>query len=207
MSIDTVIWDMGGIFQRFFTEVIVDVGARRGWPLERMPMGPTGLVDDPAYRRMCAGELAEGDYLQLTMERLRREGIAFDLIDEPDWLAERRPEVWSLIADLAASAEHRQAILTNDASRWLGLRWWTTWPERHLFDVIVDVAILGVRKPAPEPFHHVLRELDASAGACVFVDDMPVNCAAAEQVGLHPHWFDITTPAQVITTLRARIGM
>lgn len=207
MSIDTVIWDMGGIFQRYFTEVIVDEGRRRGWPLERMPMGPTGLVDDPEYRRMCAGELTEGDYFRLTMERLRREAIAFDLIGEPDWLAERRPEVWSLIADLSASAEHRQAILTNDASRWLGPRWWATWPERHLFDVIVDVSVLGVRKPAPEPFHHVLRELDADAGACVFVDDMPVNCAAAERVGLHPHWFDITAPAGAITRLRARIGM
>jgi FMN phosphatase YigB (HAD superfamily) len=207
VSIDTVIWDMGGIFQRFFTEVIVDEGRRRGWPLDRLPMGPTGVADDRAYRRLGAGELTEGDYLQLTLDRLHGVGITFDLFADPDWHAERRPEVWALIGDLAASDEHRQAILTNDASRWLGPRWWTTWPERHLFDVIVDVSVLGVRKPAAEPFHHVLRELDTAAGACIFVDDMPANCAAAERVGLHPHWFDITRPVATITRLRARIGM
>lgn len=207
MSIDTVIWDMGGVFQRYFTEVAVDEAVRRGRPLVDTPMGPTGPVDDPAYRRLCAGELGEADYFRLTLERLRGARITFDPVGEPDWMGERRPEVWALIADLAASGEHRQAILTNDASRWLGPRWWTTWPERHLFDVIVDVSVLGVRKPAPEPFHHVLRELDAPAGSCVFVDDMPVNCDAAAQVGLHPHWFDITAPAEVITRLRARIGM
>jgi len=207
VSLDTVIWDMGGIFQRFFTEVIVDEGRRRGWPLDRLPMGPTGVIDDPAYRRLGAGELNEGAYLQLTFDRLHGAGITFDLFGEPDWHAERRPEVWSLIRDLAASPEHRQAILTNDATRWLGPRWWTTWDERHLFDVIVDVSVLGVRKPAAEPFHHVLRKLEAPAGACVFVDDMPVNCEAAAQVGLQPHWFDITRPVGTITRLRARIGL
>lgn len=206
MSIDTVVWDMGGVFQPYFTEVVVDEARRRGWPLDRMPMGPTGIVDDPEYRRMCEGHLDERDYFELTGQRLRAEGIAFDLVPGHDGLAAHRPAVWSLVEDLAGSPL-RQAILTNDASRWLGPRWWTTWPHRHLFDVILDVAVTGVRKPAPGPFHHVLSELGADAASCLFVDDMPVNCDAAARLGMHTHLFDITEPGRVVARLRARLGM
>ncbi|HSJ46676.1 MAG TPA: hypothetical protein VK923_18510 [Euzebyales bacterium] len=40
-----------------------------------------------------------------------------------------------------------------DASRWLGPRWWTSWPERGLFDVIVDGSAFtrtGSTSPHPQ---------------------------------------------------------
>lgn len=204
-GITTVVWDMGGIFQIYFTELLVDVGRARGWPLWRMPMGPTGEIEDLAYEAMTRGDISEPEYLKGILASLRSEGIVFDPVTDPDWEAERRPEVWKLIQELAVS-DLSQAILTNDATRWLGESWWETWPDRHLFDAIVDVATLAERKPAPEPFLAVLDRLGVDPGVCVFVDDMAANCRGAEAVGMDSVWFDITAPSESIGRLRERIG-
>jgi HAD superfamily hydrolase (TIGR01509 family) len=205
-GLDVVVWDMGGIFRRYFTEVLVDVGRERGWPVGRMPLGPTGEVPDPDYAAMDAGEVPEREYLGQVLARLADEDIDFDPRHDPDWESEDRPEVWALVRDLAASPL-RQAVLTNDASAWLGERWWETWPHRDLFDAVVDVETIGVRKPAPEAFRHVLDVLGAQASSAVFVDDMHVNCRGAEEVGMHGHWFDIRDPQGSVASLRARLGL
>lgn len=203
----TVVWDMGGVFQRYFTEVLVDIGKGRGWPLERMPLGPTGIADDDDYRRMARGELTEPDYLAGIYATLEREGIDLNPVTDPDYSAERREEVWELIEEIARRPGHTQAILTNDATRWMGEEWWTTWEDRHYFDHIVDVAVLGARKPAPETYRAVLERLGADPSTCVFVDDMPVNCRGAETVGMQSVWFDIATPRRSVARLRERIGL
>lgn len=205
-AVDLVVWDMGGIFRRYFTEVLVDVGRAQGWPVGRMALGPTGDVPDPEYDAMDAGELPERDYLAVVVERLRDEDIDYDPRHDPDWDAEERTEVWALIGEIARSPL-RQAVLTNDASAWLGPRWWETWPQRHLFDAIVDVETIGVRKPAPEAFRHVLGVLDADPAGALFVDDMRVNCAGAEAVGMAAQHLDITDPGASVAELRARLAL
>jgi HAD superfamily hydrolase (TIGR01509 family) len=204
--VEVVVWDMGGVFHRYFTEVLVDIGKERGWPLERMPLGPTGIADDPDYRRMMRGEISEPEYLEGIRRLLAAEGIGLDPVADPDYQREARPEVWELIAAIAESGR-RQAILTNDASRWMGERWWETWPQRHLFDAIVDVATLAERKPAPGPYRAVLGRLGDPPERCLFVDDMPVNCRGAERVGMQSLWFDITASEASVRRLRQRMGV
>ncbi len=205
-ALDLVVWDMGGVFRRYFTEVLLDVGRERGWPVGRMPLGPTGEVPDPDYDAMDAGDLPEREYLARVIDRLRDEEVDYDPKLDPDWSREDRPEVWALVADLAASPL-RQAVLTNDATAWLGERWWEAWPHRHAFDAIVDVETIGVRKPAPEAFRHVLGVLDADPAAAVFVDDMRVNCRGAEAVGMTGHHLDIRDPGASVAALRRLVGL
>lgn len=201
-----VLWDMGGIFQRYFTEALVDIGAEREWPLERLPLGPTGKVPDPDYWAMTEGELDEPEYLRRILERLGGEGIDFDPINDVDWSAEKRPATWAAIGRIHESPLS-QAILTNDASRWVGERWWETWESAKYFDAIIDVATLAHRKPHPEPYLEALRRTGFSAQECIFIDDMPVNCRGAEAVGMQSHWFDITQPEQSVAALLDRIGL
>jgi HAD superfamily hydrolase (TIGR01509 family) len=204
--LELVVWDMGGIFRRYFTEVLVDVGRERGWPVGRMALGPTGHVPDADYAAMDAGELPEREFLGRVVQRLHDEEIDYDPKHDPDWEVEDRREVWALIRDLAASPL-RQAVLTNDATAWLGERWWETWPHRDLFDAVVDVETIGVRKPAPAAFRHVLDVLGADPATAVFVDDMHVNCRGAEAVGMGSHWFDIRDPAGSVAALRRRLDL
>jgi len=184
-----VIWDMGGIMYRCFTELMVEVGRAQGWPLERMPMGPTGLVPDPNYEAMDRGEFSEPEYVQRLAAALAKENIAFSPYRDIDFSEGDRPQTWVAIERLQA-AGFQQALLTNDASRWLGERWWETWEHRRFFDAVVDVKTIGIRKPAPEPYLACVSALSISAKACLFIDDMHVNCTGAQAVGMQSFWFD-----------------
>lgn len=205
-ELKAVVWDMGGIFHRYFTEALVDVGAERGWPIERMALGPTGFVSDPDYVAMTEGEIEEVDYLRTVVTRLEVEGIRFDPVVDHDWDRELRPEVWDAIDRIHRSPLF-QAILTNDATRWMGERWWESWEKGRYFDAIIDVATLEHRKPYPEPYLEVIDRTGFAADECLFIDDMPVNCRGAEAVGMQSHLFEITRPDASITSLLQRIGL
>jgi FMN phosphatase YigB (HAD superfamily) len=201
-----VVWDMGGVFTRYFTEILVDVGRERGWPLHRLPLGPTGEVDDPDYVLMWDGGIEEGEYLHRCLERLRSEGIDFDPRGNIDWDEERRPHTWGLIHRVH-DAGRTQGILTNDASKWMGDNWWDTWEPARMFQGLVDVATLTSRKPAPEPYLAACAAIGRSPETCIFVDDMRINCRGAEAVGMQSQLFDITDPAASIAALSERIGL
>jgi HAD superfamily hydrolase (TIGR01509 family) len=201
-----VIWDMGGIVYTYFTQVTVEVGERNGWPLDLLPLGPSGRVPDPDYERMLEGGLEEPEYARLVKERLQALGIPFDPTADIDWENRARPATIALLADLKR-AGHRQAILTNDASRWLGPRWRDTWEFAHYFEAMVDVETIGVRKPAPQPYLAVAEALSAPVDECLFIDDMPINVRGAEAVGMEGFVFEVTDPEGSIENLRARLGV
>jgi tRNA (adenine57-N1/adenine58-N1)-methyltransferase catalytic subunit len=198
-----VVWDMGGIMYRYFTELLLDLASQHGWP--PIALGPTGPLPDPAYEQQQRGDIDEGGYLAVIRDRLRAAGIDLDPVADLDFTTEFRPATRALIVDLH-EAGHPQALVTNDASKWLGEAWWETWEPVGWFDVIIDVAVLGVRKPAPEPYLAAAERLGLSTVDCIFVDDMEVNCRGAEAVGMGSHWFDVADPVGSIAALRQRIG-
>ena len=201
-----VVWDMGGVFNRYFTQVMVDVGRSDGWPLHRIPLGPSGQVEDTDYEDMNEGRIEEARYLEILLGRLRAEGIPFDPRVDIDQDLILRPETWRFIDRLHREGR-TQAILTNDASKWMGERWWETWERAWYFDPIVDVATLGVRKPAPEAFLAVCEAMGRSAETCIFVDDMAVNCRGAEAIGMTSLRFDILEPNKSLIELAERIRL
>lgn len=201
-----VVWDMGGILYRYFTEMVIAVGRDRGWPIDGIPLGPTHRVPDAEYEAMDRGEIGEPEYVDLVVARLSGIGVVFDPPRELDWHDQYRSEVWTAIERLD-SAGFRQGLLTNDASRWLGEEWWEWWEPAKWFDAIVDVTTLGVRKPAPEPYLAAAEGLGLSPTDCLFVDDMHVNCEGAAAVGMQSHWFDVTQPQTSVDALLERLGL
>jgi putative hydrolase of the HAD superfamily len=79
----------------------------------------------------------------------------------------------------------RAALLTNNVREWEPL-WRSKLPEVHeLFEVIVDSAFVGLRKPDPAIFELTLERLGGvSPRRCVFLDDLDVNCEAARALGM-----------------------
>jgi epoxide hydrolase-like predicted phosphatase len=68
-------------------------------------------------------------------------------------------------------------------------------PIDELFEVVVDSAFVGLRKPDPRIYELTLQRLGLPASACAFVDDLPHNCEAATTLGLHAVWFQDTGQA------------
>jgi putative hydrolase of the HAD superfamily len=54
----------------------------------------------------------------------------------------------------------------------------------EVFELVVDSAFVGMRKPDPEIYALTLERLGLPAEACVFVDDLEVNVDAARQLGM-----------------------
>lgn len=200
-----VVWDMGGVLYRYFTEVLLSEAAARGWELDGVPMGPTGPVPDEAYAAMDRGAIDEPEYVEVVRGRLAAAGVEADPVAVMDWPREFREAVMEVVAALHQRG-HPQAALTNDASRWLGEGWWETWPPAGWFDAIVDVATLEVRKPDPEAYLATAGRLGLEPGDCVFVDDLTVNCEGAEAVGMASVRFDPTAPEASLTDLLERVG-
>ena len=199
-----VVWDMGGIIYPFFTERLLEIGSLRGWPIDRIPLGPTGSEFDVDYHRMLEGGMDEPQYVSIVKERLLNEGITFNPHVDLAGGWELRTDAWETIEEIHRRG-HRQALLTNDASRWLGDGWWHHWDGAHLFDVMVDVVQVGVRKPAPEPYLAVTASLGVPPDECIFVDDVPANCRGAEQVGMRSHLYEITDRATSLASLLTAI--
>jgi putative hydrolase of the HAD superfamily len=89
---------------------------------------------------------------------------------------------------------YRLALLTNNVREWEP-RWRPMVPVDELFEVVVDSAFVGMRKPDAEIYELTLQRLGLPAAACVFVDDIEINCTTAADLGMRAVWFRDTDQA------------
>jgi putative hydrolase of the HAD superfamily len=82
---------------------------------------------------------------------------------------------------------YRMALLTNNVREW-ETRWRAMLPDIDaIFEVVVDSAFVGMRKPEPEIYELTVERLGDGLRAeeCLFVDDVEVNCTAARELGVN----------------------
>ena len=88
----------------------------------------------------------------------------------------------------------RTALCTNNVREWEPL-WRAKLPIDDVFEVVVDSAFVGTRKPEPAIYALTLQRLGLPAEACAFVDDLEVNVAAAQEAGMQGIVFRDTASA------------
>lgn len=110
---------------------------------------------------------------------------------------ERNHEMIELMADLRGRGL-RAALLTNNVREWES-RWRAMLPEiDEIFEVVVDSAFVGMRKPEPEIYHLTVDRLGDGIRPedCLFVDDIAINCDAARAIGMRAVVFETTDQAR-----------
>jgi putative hydrolase of the HAD superfamily len=80
------------------------------------------------------------------------------------------------------------AICTNNVREWES-RWRSKLPVDEIFGVVVDSAFVGSRKPEPRIYELTLERLDTTPAEALFIDDIELNCAAADGLGIRSVWF------------------
>ncbi|HWH44588.1 MAG TPA: HAD family phosphatase [Thermoleophilaceae bacterium] len=87
----------------------------------------------------------------------------------------------------------RTALLTNNVREWEPL-WRAKLAVDDIFEVVVDSAFVGMRKPEPEIYTLTLERIGGGieAGDCVFLDDLTVNVEAANDAGMRGVLFEST---------------
>lgn len=87
----------------------------------------------------------------------------------------------------------RMAILTNNVREWEEL-WRAKLPKLdQTFEVVVDSAWVGMRKPDPAIYRLTVERLGNGllAEECIFIDDTEANCESARSLGMRAvHFVD-----------------
>jgi len=89
---------------------------------------------------------------------------------------------------------YKMAICTNNVREWEPL-WRAKLPVDEIFEVVVDSAFVGTRKPEARIYALTLERLGVPADAALLIDDIEPNCNAARELGLHAVWFRSTEQA------------
>jgi putative hydrolase of the HAD superfamily len=100
----------------------------------------------------------------------------------------------------------RMALCTNNVREWEPL-WRSKLPELdEIFEVVVDSAFVGVRKPEPRIFELTLERLgdELRFQDCLLVDDVEVNCDGARALGMRAVRFEGTE--QAMAAIEAELG-
>jgi len=90
----------------------------------------------------------------------------------------------ALMRELGAGGR-RMALLTNNIREW-ELLWRAKLPVDEIFELVVDSAFVGMRKPDPAIYELTVERLGdgIAAAECLFVDDVAVNIEAARELGM-----------------------
>ena len=97
----------------------------------------------------------------------------------------------------------RVALCTNNVREWEP-HWRAMLPIDDVFEVVVDSAFVGTRKPESRIYEITLERVGVPAADCVFVDDLEVNVSGAVKAGMTGVLFRDT--AQAIAEIDAALG-
>jgi putative hydrolase of the HAD superfamily len=112
------------------------------------------------------------------------------------------PPMIDLMAELKESG-YRMAMLTNNVREWEPL-WRSMLPVDEIFETVVDSGFVGCRKPESRIYTMTLERIGLAPEACLFVDDVEVNCEGAQRAGINAvHFRD---NEQAIGEIRAALG-
>ncbi len=194
--VTTVISDFGGVLTAPLWRAFEVVQAGLGIPGDALDTAldraRAASGRDPLHA-LERGELAESAFLdELEAHLADHLGRPVALEDFPERYFAALEVDHALVERLADVRRrgYRTALLTNNVREWEP-RWRAMFPADELFEVIVDSSDVGLRKPDPAIYELCCARLGVAPEACVFLDDIEVNCTAGAALGITTvHWTD-----------------
>lgn len=186
--IRAVISDFGGVLTNPLWEAFAgwnaNVGADPGVLGQALQSAAEERGEHPLYA-LEKGEMSEQEFTQVVQAHLPGD-IRLDGFRDV-YFSHLHPNQ-PMIDFLAQLRDRglRMAMLTNNVREWEPL-WRAKLPVDDIFEVVIDSAFVGMRKPDPRIYELTLERLgDGITGdECVFLDDLDVNCEAARELGMH----------------------
>jgi putative hydrolase of the HAD superfamily len=207
--IEVIVSDFGGVLSSPLAGAFASFQDRSGITTEQLGAALTALTAsrgaNPLFELEC-GRLTEPDFLAVLAEQLSADlghHVQMHEFSDHYWAALKTNQDMVDWLHSAQARGLRLALLTNNVREWEP-RWKAMIPSTALFEVIVDSAFVGVRKPDPRIFEITTERLECDPGVCVLIDDMTVNCDAARSLGWSAVRFDDT--AQTIGELEELLG-
>jgi putative hydrolase of the HAD superfamily len=189
-GIEVVISDFGGVLTTPLIQSFAAVQDQTGIPFEELGSAMSriaeedgkhplfelekGHVSEPDFLDRLCGELEPALGHRPEMHRFRE--IYFEALHPNEQMIE-------LMRELKGRGL-RMAMLTNNVREWEPL-WRSMLPVDEIFELIVDSAFVGMRKPEPEIYELTLERLGGvEPERCLFIDDIEHNVDAAQKLGM-----------------------
>jgi putative hydrolase of the HAD superfamily len=198
--IRNVVFDIGNVFVRWSPATIVERVFGDAPSSPENSRRARALFASETWLDLNRGRMTLADAIADVAGRNRlsaaqADALAFHVMDHLDPV----PGTEAL-ARRVKSAGYRTFALTDNVHEIVAhLR------ERHsfwpLFEGVANSAEIGVLKPDPAIYRHLLDTHGLVARECVFMDDIPRNVEGAQSAGMSAFVFE--TAAQAETALRA----
>jgi putative hydrolase of the HAD superfamily len=207
--IRAVISDFGGVLTSPLLKSFAGYQDESGVPLEALGRAMATLTErdgvNPLFELEC-GRITEEHFLaglglQLTAD-LGREVEMHAFTDTYFRHLQPNEPMIELMRELR-DAGQRMGMLTNNVKEWEP-RWRSMLPVDEIFELVVDSAFVGMRKPDPRIYELTCERLGIEPAACVFVDDIELNCDAARELGMTAVHF--RENEQAIAEIRAAVN-
>jgi putative hydrolase of the HAD superfamily len=197
--IRALISDFGGVLTTPLAAGFLAYQEEAGISLEELGKGIQRAADAHGEHPLYAlerGEISEEEFGRRLREQLQD---GFDLARLRQLYFDRIEPNEPMIRFCAEQRRRglRTALLTNNVREWEPL-WRAKLPELdEIFEIVVDSAFVGMRKPEPEIYELTVERLGdgLEPGECLFVDDFEINCEAARGLGMVAVRFDNTEQA------------
>jgi epoxide hydrolase-like predicted phosphatase len=207
-AIRAVISDFGGVLTTPLMHSFAAFQRGSGIPLESLGKAMAKVAESDRENPLFAletGRLSERDFLSKLEAALADElgrRVALSGLGEAYFAGlDANQALFDYMRSLRERGL-RLAILTNNVREWEP-RWRAMLPVDEVFELVIDSAFVGMRKPDPQIYELTLERLGLPARKCLFVDDLEINCDAARAMGITAVHFK--TNEQAIAELEAAL--
>lgn len=211
-EVRAVLWDFGGVITSSPFEAFNRYEASRGLPRDSIRRINAADPDRNAWARLERSEIDADAFDALFAEEAAAQGYQIAGRDVLSLLAgDIRPAMVAALDTLKA-ASIRIGCITNNAKvgRGAGM---VADPEKARgveailarFEHVIESAKVGVRKPDPRIYQMMCDALGVAPEACIYLDDLGINCKPAAAMGMAA--IKVTSEAQALADLARLTGL
>ncbi len=211
MTIEAVIWDFGGVFTTSPFEAFNRYEAQRGLPKELIRTVNATNPDDNAWALFERAEIDRHGFDLKFLEESTALGHPVRGADVLPLLSgDVRPRMVEALK--ICKAHYKVSCITNNMAQGHGPGMSASAEGASkaggimaLFDIVIESSKAGVRKPDPRIYMMMCEALKVEPKACVYLDDLGVNCKPAAQLGMQA--IKVVTEAQALDDLQRITGL
>jgi putative hydrolase of the HAD superfamily len=200
MTIELILWDIGGVLERTEDHAPrLALADRLGWEVSDLSRLFFGHSDQYSIQ---LGYISMEEHFAQLAQALARPVDQIPALWEA-FFAGDRLDLGLVSAIRVLAQDHITGVISNYTPQ-LREKIENTWRIGDAFDHLVISSEVGVMKPDPEIYRIALETAGVAADRAVFLDDYLENVAGARQVGMHAIHF--VTPEQALPELDALLG-
>ena len=209
---DAVIFDFGGVITASPFEAFNRLEAERGLPQNFIRSVNAANPDSNAWALFERAEIDAARFDALFAEEAAALGHRLDGASVLAVLSGSIRPAMVTALDQLKDAGFRLACITNNVPAGHGAGMARSGDAKDAyeqvfarFEQVIESSKAGVRKPDPRIYMMMCDLLGVDAAACVYLDDLGINCKPAAQLGMHA--IKVTSGEQALADLSAAVGL